>query len=52
MGKFVKNVLLALLVAFLIFYLYTRPEAAADFVKGVFGIFDAVGRFFTRLAAR
>lgn len=51
MGKLVKNTLWALLVAFLIFYLITRPEAAAGIVKNVFTVFDSIGRFFTRLAA-
>jgi len=50
MGKLVKNALWALLVAFIIFYLVTRPEAAADIVKSVFGAFDSIGRFFTQLA--
>ncbi len=49
MTKWIKTVVLALLLAFGVFYLYTRPEAAADFVKMVFGIFDAVGRFFESL---
>lgn len=52
MGKWARSILLALLVMFMIFYLYTRPEAAADFVKFVFGIFDSIGRFFERLAQR
>jgi len=51
MGKWVKTVFWTLLVAFAIFYLYTRPEAAAEFVKGIFGIFDSLGRFFRSLAA-
>ena len=50
MGKWIKTILLALIAMFAIFYLYTRPEAAADFVKFVFGIFDAIGRFFDTLA--
>ncbi|MFP5415389.1 MAG: hypothetical protein ACLGHZ_00665 [Actinomycetes bacterium] len=44
-----KTILTFLLVAFALYYLYTRPEAAADFVKGVFGIFDSLGRFFNSL---
>lgn len=51
MGKLLKNVLLALLVAFLVFYLVTRPEAAAGIVKSVFAAFDSIGRFFTSLAS-
>lgn len=49
MGKLVKKAIAVLIIAFVVFYLYTKPEAAADFLKFVFGIFDSVGRFFTRL---
>ncbi|MDN5572181.1 MAG: hypothetical protein L0G22_13170 [Propionibacteriaceae bacterium] len=49
MSKLIRNIVTALLVMFLIFYLYTRPEAAADFVKTVFGVFDSIGRFFSEL---
>lgn len=51
MNKFVKTALWALGVAFVIFYLYTRPEAAAEFVKMVFGIVDSIGRFFKTLVS-
>ncbi len=50
MGKLLKNALWALVIAFVIFYLITRPEAAADIVRGVFDVFDSIGRFFSRLA--
>ena len=52
MSKITKTIVSALIVMFLIFYLYTRPEAAADVVKTVFGIFDSIGRFFSRLATK
>ncbi len=50
MGKWIKTILLALILMFAIFYLYTRPEAAAEFVRFIFGIFDSIGRFFDSLA--
>lgn len=50
MGKWIKSVLIFLVVAFAIYYLYTQPEAAAAFVKTIFGIFDSLGRFFSTLA--
>lgn len=50
MGNWVKTILVALVIMFAIFYLYTRPESAAAFVKGIFGIFDSIGRFFESLA--
>jgi prolipoprotein diacylglyceryltransferase len=49
MGKWFKTVVWTLVLAFAIYYLYTRPEAAADFVKSIFGIFDSIGRFFNSL---
>ncbi len=50
MGKWIKTILLVLVVGFALFYLFTRPEAAAEAVKNFFGAFEAVGRFFTQLA--
>lgn len=49
MARWIKSILYTLLVMFIIYYIYTRPEAAADFVRGVFGIFDSIGRFFEGL---
>lgn len=49
MGKLFKTIVWALVAMFVIFYLYTRPEAAAGFVKAVFGIFDSIERFFRTL---
>jgi len=53
--KWVKRILLGLVVIFALFYLFTRPEDAADAVQGavdaVFVGAEAVGRFFTSLAA-
>jgi len=53
--KWVKRILLGLVVLFALFYLVTRPEDAANAVQGAFaavwGGVEAVGRFFTSLAA-
>lgn len=53
--KWVKRIVLALVVVFALFYLVTRPEAAADAVQGAFAaVFtgaEAVGRFFSSLAS-
>lgn len=49
MSKWIKTILSALLVMFIIYYIYTRPESAAQFVRTVFGIFDSIGRFFEGL---
>lgn len=50
MGKWMKSVLVFMVVAFAIYYLYTQPVAATASVKAVFGVFDSVGRFFSSLA--
>ncbi|MHA6511700.1 hypothetical protein [Tessaracoccus sp. Z1128] len=46
-----KKALLVLVAAFVLFYLFTRPEDAAQAVRTFFGAFEAIGRFFTSLAA-
>ena len=51
MGKWTRSIVWALVIMFVIYYLYTRPEAAADFVKTIFGIFDSIGRFFSSLVS-
>ena len=52
--KWVKKFLFVLVVLFAGYYLITRPEDAADAVRGVFlwvaGAFTAIFRFFTSLA--
>lgn len=50
MSKWIKTILLVLVVGFCVFKLLTQPEAAAAAVKKVFGAFDALGRFFTALS--
>lgn len=52
--KWVKRILVALVVVFALFYMITRPEDAANAVQTVFAAVwsgvEAVGRFFTSLA--
>lgn len=48
MGKYVRNILLTLLVIWALWYLFTRPESAANFVTGVF---DSLVRFFDELVS-
>ncbi len=50
MNKWVKTILIVLVVGFCLFYLFTRPEAAAEAVKNFFGAIDAIGRFFAELS--
>lgn len=52
--KWVKRIAIGLVVVFALFYMVTRPEAAADAVQGALGAVwnavESVGRFFTSLA--
>lgn len=47
----IKKILVVLVAAFVLFYLFTRPEDAAQAVRTFFGAFEAIGRFFTSLAS-
>ncbi|PID51085.1 MAG: hypothetical protein CR980_00235 [Propionibacteriales bacterium] len=50
MGPWVKKIAVVMIVAFALFYLFTRPEDAANAVKTFFGAFTAIGQFFVALA--
>lgn len=50
MWKLAKRIFWALVIAFALFYLFTRPTDAADAVRQFFGIFTAIGTFFSSLA--
>lgn len=50
MGGWIKKAAVVLVVAFAVFYLFTRPEDAAAAVRTFFGAFASVGRFFSSLA--
>ena len=47
----IKKILIVLVAAFVLFYLFTRPEDAAEAVRTFFGAFQAIGRFFTSLVS-
>lgn len=53
--KWVKRIVIALVVVFALFYLITRPEDAALAVQNaldaVLGVGESVGRFFASLAS-
>ncbi len=51
MQKWIKTIVLVLVVGFALFYLFTQPEAAANAVKTFFGAFTAIATFFTQLAS-
>ena len=50
MTAWVKKILLLLVVAFALYYLFTQPVQAASAVKTFFAAFRAVGQFFSSLA--
>lgn len=49
-----KRALMWLLVAFLVYYIVTRPEASAgavtNAINGLHRLFTSIGRFFSALA--
>jgi hypothetical protein len=51
MSKWIKTIVLVLIVGFALFYLITEPEAAAGAVKGFFGAFGSIFTFFSSLAS-
>jgi hypothetical protein len=52
--RWIRKILLAMVVIFAVFYLVTRPEDAASAVRTAFGAlanaFTAIIKFFTSLA--
>ncbi|WP_158548005.1 hypothetical protein [Desertihabitans brevis] len=51
MMSWVKKIVLVLVVAFALFYLFTRPEDAASAVRSFFGAFGSIATFFEQLSA-
>ncbi|WP_198671762.1 hypothetical protein [Desertihabitans aurantiacus] len=49
--SWVKKIVLVLVVAFALFYLFTRPEDAASAVRAFIGAFGSIATFFEQLAA-
>ncbi|MBA8795521.1 hypothetical protein FHX74_003157 [Friedmanniella endophytica] len=53
--KWVKRIVLVLVVTFALFYLITQPENAANAVRGageaIAGAFNSIMKFFSALAA-
>ena len=51
MEKWIKKALFFLGVAFVLFFLFTRPEQSAEFVKDFFGLLGSIEVFFRNLAS-
>lgn len=47
----IKKIFIGLVAAFVVFYLFTRPEDAAEAVKTFFGAFESIATFFTSLVS-
>ncbi len=50
MSKYIRNIILVLVVGFLLFYLFTNPQGAADAVRTVIGWGESIIQFFASLA--
>ena len=52
MDKWIKKTLLIILVAYVVVFVFSKPETAADLVKStVGGFFDSLFTFFATLVA-
>ena len=51
MEKLIKKGLVVAAVAFVLFFLFTRPEQSAEFVKDFFGLLGSIEVFFRNLAS-
>ncbi|WP_197429910.1 hypothetical protein [Auraticoccus cholistanensis] len=49
--SWLKKIAMILVVAFALYYLFTRPEDAAAAVRSFFGAFTSIGTFFDELAS-
>lgn len=49
--SWIKKIITILVVGFALYYLVTRPEDAANAVRGFFEAFGAIFRFFATLAS-
>ena len=47
----IKKILVVFVAAFVLYFLFTRPEAAAEAVKTFFGAFGSIGVFFEELVS-
>lgn len=52
MGKWIKQVVAIAVLAFVVFFIFTRPEQSAQAVHTFFGAFESVYRFFEALVSK
>lgn len=51
MGKHVKNIVVIIIVAFVLFNLFTNPDGSAEAVRTVAGWLNSVVEFFSNLVS-
>ena len=52
MSKWIKRILAIVMVAFVIFFVFTRPEQSAQAVHTFIGAFESIIRFFKALVTK
>jgi succinate dehydrogenase hydrophobic anchor subunit len=52
MWKWITRIVGVIIIAFVIFYVFTRPEESAAAVRTFFGAFDSLIRFFEALVSK
>lgn len=50
MSKLIRNIVIVVVAAFLLYFLFTRPEDSAHAVRSFFSTFESIIRFFETLA--
>ena len=52
MTKWIGRIIAVFVVAFVVFFVFTRPEQSAQAVQTFFGAFEAIYRFFEALVTK
>ncbi|MDR2975525.1 MAG: hypothetical protein LBV00_12605 [Propionibacteriaceae bacterium] len=52
MSKWIKRIIALFVVAFVLFFVFTRPEQSALAVRTFFGAFESIYRFFESLVTQ
>ncbi|HMR50275.1 MAG TPA: hypothetical protein PKE40_13180 [Arachnia sp.] len=51
MIDWIKKIAIFLVAAFVLFFIFTRPEQAADVVRSIFDLFGSIATFFTSIVS-
>ncbi len=52
MAKWIKRIVALFVVAFILFFVFTRPDQSAQAVRTFFGAFQSIYRFFEQLVTQ